>query len=376
MSEKIPYNFKCIKENKIKNKFEVYKNEGSDVFSIKIIYNDIYSCKIIIQRIDKKEGWGQELKIRLYDINNKDSSIIYIGKSRTNIYKADIKTNIKLISFNNSDDENISHNIITNIFQVKNNNIIENDDIKNIYNSLTTFSSLFTYHFFDNNEARLFIINNYDESYILTYDSIFCEFIKYDFFKLCYLYINGGFYFNFEENINDNLDDIFKILSDNKIDYQKSVFISNSLPYNNFIYSYSKNILIKSVLDCMKDEILSRKKSFIYNNILLESDNIIYVPKNLFKKTFIEKELSNIYYKSAKNLGKMYIYVHPYPESDTFDFVINNNTLIITRTDKSEGWGLFLKLKVIFNNIEKNYNVGSSSEQIKVVQDDLFSRNK
>ena len=97
-------------------------------------------------------------------------------------------------------------------------------------------------------------------------------------------------------------------------------------------------------------------------------------PGNL--QTFIEKELSNIYYKSAKNLGKMYIYVHPYPESDTFDFVINNNTLIITRTDKSEGWGLFLKLKVIFNNIEKNYNVGSSSEQIKVVQDDLFSRNK
>ena len=140
MLEKIPYSFKCIKEDKIKNKFEIYKNEGNDLFNIKIIYNDTYYCKIIIQRIDKKEGWGQELKIRLYDTNNKDYSVIYIGKSKKNIYNVDIKTNIKLLPLNNYDISNISDNMIKNIFQIKNNNIIENDDIKSIYYSLTTFN--------------------------------------------------------------------------------------------------------------------------------------------------------------------------------------------------------------------------------------------
>jgi mannosyltransferase OCH1-like enzyme len=370
MLKKIPYNVKCIKEKKIKNKFEVYKNEGSDLFNIKIIYNDIYSCKIIIERIDKKDGWGQELKLRLYDINNKDSYVIYIGKSKKNIYNVDIKTNIKLIPLNNYDNLNIYDNIIKNIFQIKNNNIIENDDIKDIYYSLSTFNSSFTYIFFDNKEARSFIINNYDESYILTYDSIFNEIIKYDFFKYCYLYINGGFYFNFEESINDNLEDILKLLSDNK----NNVLISNSLQYNNFIYSSCKNKLIKDTIDFMKDEILLKKNTFTYNNILLESNSVVFISENIFKKKSIETQLSNIYYKSIKILEKGYVYVYPYPESDTFDFIISDNTLLITRTDKKGGWGLFLKIKVILNNIEKYYEIGSSSEQIKIIKDDFFMK--
>ena len=371
MSEKIPYSFKCIKEDKIKNKFEIYKNEGNDLFNIKIIYNDTYYCKIIIQRIDKKEGWGQELKIRLYDINNKDSSIIYIGKSRTNIYNIDIKINIKLIPLNNYNTSNISDNIIKNIFQTKNNNIIENDNIKSIYYSLTTFNSSFTYNFFDKEKVRSFIINNYDESYILAYDSIFDESIACDFFKYCYLYINGGFYFNFEESINDNLEDILKLVLDDK----NLVLISNSLSYNNFMYSSSQNKLIKDTLNFMKDEILLKKNTLTYNNILSESNNIsILLLDNIFKKKSIEAEVSNIYYKYIKILEKGYIYVYPYPESDTFDFIISDNTFLITRTDKKEGWALFLKIKIILNNIEKIYEIGSSSEQIKIIKDDFFQK--
>ena len=95
---------------------------------------------------------------------------------------------------------------------------------------------------------------------------------------------------------------------------------------------------------------------------------------NIFKKKSIEAEVSNIYYKYIKILEKGYIYVYPYPESDTFDFNINNHTLLITRTDKKEGWGLFLKIKVILNNIEKIFEIGSSSEQIKIIKDDFFQK--
>ena len=140
------------------------------------------------------------------------------------------------------------------------------------------------------------------------------------------------------------------------------------------MYSSSQNKLIKDTLDCMKNEIFSKKNTFTYNNILLESNNVIFIPKNIFEKKHIDTELSNIYYKSIKNLEKIYIYVYPYPESDTFDFVVNDNNLIITRTDKKEGWGLFLKIKIIINNIEKNYEIGSSSEQIKIIKDDFFTK--
>jgi hypothetical protein len=125
----------------------------------------------------------------------------------------------------------------------------------------------------------------------------------------------------------------------------------------------------------MKDEILLKKNTLTYNNILSESNNIsILVLENIFKKKSIEAEVSNIYYKYIKILEKGYIYVYTYPESDTFDFNINNHTLLITRTDKKEGWGLFLKIKVILNNIEKIFEIGSSSEQIKIIKDDFFQK--
>ena len=60
-------------------------NKTSDIFNI-IFYEE--NNTIYIKRVDKNEGWGQNLQVSIYDINQNYNFIIYIGSSVNNeVYK-------------------------------------------------------------------------------------------------------------------------------------------------------------------------------------------------------------------------------------------------------------------------------------------------
>ena len=103
------------------NKYLDFNYFESEYYKI-TLYNNIYSDKfyiyyddvnIIIQRIDKNTGWGELLKINIYNKNQNKNYIIYIGDSLINeIYKkvdlnnkkyyvalTTIPSRIKLLSF-------------------------------------------------------------------------------------------------------------------------------------------------------------------------------------------------------------------------------------------------------------------------------------
>lgn len=77
------------------DRYNYYESDNFKINLHEIKYLDQFLIKfyeetntIYIKRIDSKEGWGQELKLDIYDIKNNNEYTIYIGKSAKNeIYK-------------------------------------------------------------------------------------------------------------------------------------------------------------------------------------------------------------------------------------------------------------------------------------------------
>lgn len=83
--EKIKYNIKYNYFESDNYKITLHQIKYEDQFIIKY-YEETNT--IYLKRVDSKEGWGQELKLDIYDINQKKKDIIYIGKSNKNeVYK-------------------------------------------------------------------------------------------------------------------------------------------------------------------------------------------------------------------------------------------------------------------------------------------------
>lgn len=81
----------------VKNKFEKIKYDFPDMFDIYIYYLNENCCQIIVERIDSIEGWGLDLKIKLYDISDEEKyHIIDFGYSENNKKSLFFETNINL----------------------------------------------------------------------------------------------------------------------------------------------------------------------------------------------------------------------------------------------------------------------------------------
>lgn len=88
-----------------------FENDYYKIFYISALYNDIFKVnynkdeqKILIKRIDKNEGWGQELHLKYVDKDSLYEKIIYIGKSDTN----EFNINISLIKIDYRDPINLA----------------------------------------------------------------------------------------------------------------------------------------------------------------------------------------------------------------------------------------------------------------------------
>jgi hypothetical protein len=80
---------------KYENSINHYESENYIITLYELIYQDLFNIifyednnTIYVKRIDKNEGWGQQLKLTVFDKNINHNFIIYIGQSKNNeIYK-------------------------------------------------------------------------------------------------------------------------------------------------------------------------------------------------------------------------------------------------------------------------------------------------
>jgi len=402
----------------ISNNYELI-NESNDDFHLVIYYLDYNKIKIIVRRLDSITGWGVDLKIKIYSVNSDE--IISFGSSENNCKIIDIYTDINIFK------ENFRNQLIPKL-------IIQTSFRKNIenllhYNSILTYTELnpeYEYMFYDNNECRLFIKNNFNEIILNSYDLIIPGAFKADFFRYCFLYINGGCYFDcksilripLRKIIKDN--DDFIVCKDIGKGYYNAVILTvkqnklildaiNLCVYN--IYNINNFYNMKNSIYILTDTLLSFSGPVLLYNIIhnnISQNNIKlyhrfenikyneYIIKHEYQKLFIEMNgiyiitkqyrdyhsSSGIHYSEQWNKKELVYRYHPIlytnkykfysynKTNDVFEFhILNNNIMIIERKDSNSGWGIGFRLKIINEetNEELILNIDSSIYNFKKI---------
>ena len=387
----------------VKNNYYITDNTFNDDFSIIVYYLTENKCKIIIRRLDEY-SWGQDLKIKLMNIDDTDSEKISVGSCDENFKIVEYYTNILLYKC-----DYIDQIIPKVIIQTSNYNM--NLNIYH-YNSIMTFIELnpeYEYKFFTDYECREFIKNNilseefenndlYNGDILKAYDLLIPGALKCDFFKYYYLYIKGGCYFHCKTILKKPLCKI--INSEDKIilcDDEKSYYGGIIMVEKNNEYIY--NLLKDSYLNILNQNkglnpfYITRKLIFYeyFNNIeskLIRSNNNIYL-NNIEKKEenvvlrMFYKNYYNNYYNTSRDFRHMWnkniifyinnnsingynFYYYLENDNDKFEiYNLKNNIFSIKRIDCNSGWGQNIILNVINNDKIYNIIIGNSVENEK-----------
>jgi mannosyltransferase OCH1-like enzyme len=395
-----------------------------DDFHYVVYYLDLYKAKIIIRRLDKDTGWANNVMLKIYDISdNNKSQLLSIGSSNKNIKILNIFTNIELHQIYYKP-QKIPKIIIQ---------TTSNKNIKNIlhYNSIQTFIELnpeYEYRILDDDESRLFIKNNFDIDILVAYDMLIPGSFKADLFRYCYLYINGGCYFDCKQILRhpirtfvDENDDFLVckdigpgffnavILSSEKnelimdtiervkykiFNFYKIYNFMNKKQYNTQMLSLTgPNLLYETIKDRINNNNIKFQHKYLDKHldlsncdykklVVTHNDNIIitkqfasYVNSNHYPGLWCNNE---VVYKNQYILNQYKFYIYPHNYLDTFIFYIfNEKLLIIERIDKNIGWGSIHKLKIIdeINNITIIEKIESSNRKFKLTYFQNFEFN-
>jgi len=402
----------------INNKYEIIKDDTKNFIDLHIVvyYLEDYKMKIIIRRLDEEFGWDESLKLVVYDYNNPfTKEIITIGSSNTN-YKYLFKdTKIQLYR---DIDNNYQQEIPKIIFQTGFNN-----KFKNIlhFNSIMSFIELnpeYMYIFYNDIDCRYFLKDCFDENVNHAYDILVPGAFKADLMRYCFLYINGGCYFDCKQILRCP---IKTFLNNTKTLVLCNDVIDRAL-LNAVIFSSPKNeIMHKAVTDCVNNILTNAGSNaldisgpvFLFKSIFkyINRDNLIlqnnrppndfhdftndYINNNItliknkkviinrFYKKYYDNYLetlhygtlfnnNEVYYKNFQKINNYRICIYPNKFNDKFIFnIIETNEgkkLIIRRIDSTDGW--FFNLKVlIMNQYFDNFtiDVGISKKNTKDV---------
>ena len=388
----------------IKNRYEMINNSKDD-FHIAIYYIDSNKCKIINRRIDDSNGWGTDIKIRFKDSSNETISIgsSYYNSKILYIYTKTLLTPVKYKL----------QKIPKLIFQTT-----SNKDINDIlfYSSILTFIELnpeYEYKILDDIECQTFIKDNFDKDIQLAYNMLIPGAFKADLFRYCYLYINGGCYFDCKHISRIPLrsiikkDDYLLLCNDIGIGYYNAVMMAEKMNKNilsvikscknkifNFFNHYNfkdKNInKAESILsltgpihlynelnniinheDVLRFKHKNKKHNHAYQSLIVEYNNSIFITKQYasyngnggshYSELWYKREI--IYINVVIKTDYIF-YVYPTNYKDIYNFYIFNEcTLIIERQDSDSGWGNNLRIKI--NNTK--LDIGSSTSKYKII---------
>ena len=394
----------------ISNKFELINNSNDD-FHYVIYYLTENSFKIIVRRLDNDNGWGVNLKIKIFDDNNFET--ISIGSNEKNYKIINLYTNNIILG-------KIKYNI-QKIPKI----IVQTTANKNIesvlfFNSILSFLELnpeYEYRIYDDKECREFIKMHFDKYILVAYDLLVPGAFKADLFRYCALYINGGCYFDckhilrkpLREMINSN--DYLLLCNDIAPGYYNAVMMSEknnshilkaiNLCVNkiyNFTVFYNVNnkkfkniptilsltgpVFLYETLkdDINKDEVIKfhhRDKKFhhSYLNLYVEMNGEYIITKSALgynnngNETYASLWFKNeILYKNAVFEYNYIFYTYPNNSSDIYKFhIFNENSFIVERVDNNS-WANNLKVKIMndTNSDQLKLTIGNSNDKFKL----------
>ena len=380
----------------ILNIYEIFANND---FHIVLYYVSEYICHVIIRRLDEETGWDSEIFIKIYSNDNSTFQVLSLGISEENCKKCDITTLIPLyptIYIN----QIIPKRIVQTYYDNSYKSILH-------YNAVQTFKELnpeYEYDFYDDIKCRQFIKDNFATNILDAYDILNPGAYKADLFRLCYIYINGGCYFDHKYILRMPLHKVIRSDDNNLFCKDKEpnmlfnsiiMSIKNSSAILRCINNIVKNVQTKYYGKCPlhpTGPILLYKHCSRENICLIHdvsgknyTDSKVFFGKHVFLNTHYKNYYGNEYNKNSystifkkreiyyQNMYKTenYIFlVYPNIYNDKFVFyhMKDDDKFKIKRVDKNEGWGQDLKIKVINNdtNISSVLEIGSSECNEKI----------
>jgi glycosyl transferase family 25 len=153
-----------------------------------------------------------------------------------------------------------------NVFQTYPTKVLPNK-MKEVNEKIKNQNDDFNFVLFDDDDCRNFINEYFNDIILNCYDKILPGKYKADIWKLCVLYIKGGFFIDLK----------FEIVNDFKLSCvinNKEIFIKS----NSFLYSKKNNYLLLEILNVIMNKIKNNEYSDTPEN-LTEYENII--KKNL-----------------------------------------------------------------------------------------------
>jgi hypothetical protein len=141
--------------------------------------------------LDSNSGWSKELTIKLFSIDHQEYQDINIGSSEYNKKLGFIDCDVSLYK-----SEYTPQLIPRRIMQTSFTNQIYSIQHENAIYSFLELNPDYEYEFFNDQDCRSFIATYFDKNCLKAYDLLIPKAFKSDLFRLCYLYIKGGCYFD------------------------------------------------------------------------------------------------------------------------------------------------------------------------------------
>jgi len=400
----------------IENKYQIINNDISNNdfidFHLVIYHLDNNLCYIIVRRLDETCGWEKNIRLVLYDIDNKTKEYFNIGSSNENFKFLEKKTKIPLHIKKNDYKQNIPKIILQTGKDIYFKNLYH-------YNSILTFIELnpeYHYIYYDNAGARKFLRQNFSDEINYAYDILIPGAFKADLLRYCLLYHYGGCYFDCKQILKISIRDF---LESNKKFIICNDVIENAL-LNAIILSVPKSTIIyKTIQDCVYNIINKIKISalgitgplFFFKSIceFINSDNLIlqnFRPKdnfedfvkdyynnnvklmkdgnpekiilNRFYKTYYDNyidtdhygklfEKNEIFYENYQKIENIIILFYPFFSNNNITCQIKDNKLIIMSKNILNQ---DLKMNIINNNTykEKCVYIEKSNNNFAIVE--------
>jgi len=385
----------------ILNRIETIPNTSSFDFLLHIVayYITDHQMKVIIRRMDHPGGWKENLTIILYDETSKNTEEFIIGPSDSNYLLLNLTTKIELKKVNLDYEQIIPKRIVQTFETNKAFSILH-------YNTIMTLIELnpeYEYYFFDKDDRRKFIKDNFSPDILECYDLLVPGSYRADFFRFSYFCIFGGCYFDCKCTLRKPLREILLknqhnfLLKDLGTPGLLTTFIAsrNNQKFfqcidkfkffiNNNLYD-PKYICLSPMIfhDIFKDEKLDERYFTLPLSLPIwgisdQNKNIIVIfnykgyydecKKNLIIDYYLELfERKKIYFIKYKNFDSRYkIFFFPYQYlSETFDVKLtfskgnqdHEDQILVIRKNIKKGWKSDLLIKIIDEKLDHEYLV-------------------
>jgi mannosyltransferase OCH1-like enzyme len=243
----IPSYLKVRKDKCLLNKYKIESIPSStNDITVVIYYINKSKIQILLRNLSSENGWNNDIQIILTNLNiyapNKTYRIS-CGSSDYNFKKINININDInfLIDYQKEYEQLIPKKIIQTYETNKYHNIYH-------YNAVQTFIELnpeYEYFFYNDEECFTFIKKNFDQDVINAYQSLIPKAFKADLFRYCFIYIQGGCYFDNKYILRKPLRQFIKNNDNN-------VFCLDRYPklmFNSIIISIPRQDYLKNIIN-------------------------------------------------------------------------------------------------------------------------------